>query len=248
MNHFTVDLSGLNALVTGAGADLGWHIADALAAAGARLMTNDLNPDRAAKIATHINTTYGEGQAIKWQADVSNKLLVGPMIEAFRAEIGQLDIVVHAAGVEKHGDLFKLDEWDWRRIMDVNINGAFFVNQLAARVMSDQGGGVIVNIASTAGHPMPKTGSPGYATSKAATIALTKEMATDFAPDGVRINALCPANIAEEGAPDPPAERIPARRWGRPKDVANATLFLCSDAAAFIHGQAIHIDGGESML
>lgn len=243
---FTVKLASKNALVTGAGEGIGREIALALAHAGARVMTNDLNPDRASQTARLINESLGEGRALKWQADVSNKLLAGPMIESFRETFGAIDILVNAAGVEKQGELFNLDEWEWRRIMDVNINGTFFMSQLVGRVMSDQGGGCILNIASTAGHPHPRPASAGYSTSKAAVIAMTKEFSQEFAPDGVRVNALCPANIEGE-TQHPNPMHIPLRRFGSAQEVAQVALFLCSDGAGFITGQAINVDGGESM-
>lgn len=245
MTNFTVDLTGKNALVTGAGEGIGWAIAEALSAAGANLFVNDLNPDRADKIADHL-TAQG-GRAIPWQADVANKLLVGPMIENFRDELGQIDIVVNAAGVEKNSTLIKLDEWDWRRVMDVNLSGTFFVAQLAGRVMADEGGGIIINIASTAGHPLNRPNSAPYVASKAGVIGFTKEAAREFAAYGVRINAVCPANIAGETAEPESLSHIPQGRLGEPREVANVVLFLCSDAASYITGQAIHVDGGESM-
>ncbi len=231
MSNFTVDLTHQRALVTGAGEGLGWAVALALAESGARVFVNDLNPDRADKIAEAIRAAGGEAQG--WQADVSNKLLVGPMIEAMRDAFGGIDIVINAAGVEKHGPLLNLDEWDWRRTMDVNLNGAFFVSQLAARVMADEGGGCIVNIASTAGPTLARPDATAYAASKAGLVGYTKSAAVEFAPLGVRMNAVCPAQLPDEA---------------READVAGAVLFLCSDAARDIIGQALHIDGGASLL
>lgn len=246
MSNFSFDFKGKVALVTGAGEGIGWAIAAALGAAGAQVFANDINPDRAERIADHIKAGGGIAQA--WDADVSNKLMVGPMIEGLRDRFGRIDIVVNAAGVEKRGRLYDLDEWDWRRIMDVNLNGCFFVTQLCGRVMAEEGGGVIVNLASTAGHPHPRPGSPAYASSKAGMIAFTKEMAAEFAPLGVRINALCPANIEGDSPHPSDLSRIPQSRMGRAEEVAGAALFLCSDAASFITGQALHVDGGETMF
>jgi 3-oxoacyl-[acyl-carrier protein] reductase len=244
MSIFSVDLNGKNALVTGAGEGIGWAVAVALAVAGARVFANDLNPDRADKIADFI--TKNGGTALAWEADVANKLLVGPMIEAMRDAFERIDIVVNAAGVEKDSTLIALDEWDWRRVLDVNLNGTFFVSQLAGRVMADEGGGVIVNIASTAGHSLPRANRSGYVASKAGVIGFTKEAAREFAAYNVRINAVCPANIAGDSE-NASLDAIPQGRLGRPEEVASVILFLCSDAASFITGQAIHVDGGESM-
>ncbi len=247
MTNFTVNLAGKAALVTGAGLGIGRAVALALGAAGASVFVADVNPDTTDTVVDLI--VAAGGTASGWQGDVSNKLMVGPMIEAMRDTFEKIDIVVNAAGVEKIGSLIKLDEWDWRRVMDVNLNGTFFVGQLAGRVMADEGGGVIINLASTAGHTLPRANSISYVASKAGVIGLTKEMARELAPYRVRVNAICPANI---DTPDERPERfdtsrIPQGRLGTPEEVANVVLFLCSDAASYITGQAIHIDGGESM-
>lgn len=242
MTNFSVNLSDKNALVTGAGEGVGWAVAVMLAQAGATVFANDLNPDRADKVADYINQQGGSAQS--WQADISNKLLVGPMIEAMRDAVGKIDMVVNAAGVSKRSTLIKLDEWDWRRVLDVNLTGAFFVTQLTGRVMADEGGGVIVNIG---GHALTRRDLAAYEASKAGLIGFTKAAAREFAAHNVRINAVCPANITNESEPDD-LSRVPQGRLGTPEDVARVVLFLCSDAAAYIAGQAIHVDGGGSVV
>ncbi|MBA3870690.1 MAG: SDR family oxidoreductase [Anaerolineae bacterium] len=245
MNSFSVDLSGQSAIVTGAGADVGRAIALTLARAGAAVVVNDLNPDRAEKVTQEIITAGGKATA--WQADASNRFQVGSLIEAARDTYGRIHMVINAAGTFKGGPMPKFDEWDWRRLMEVNLNSAFFVSQLAGRVMADEGGGVIVNIASTAGHPNPLLDSVGYVTSKAGLIGMTKQCAREFAPLGIRVNAVCPGNIADGEMPETPPNNAQAR-YGTPEEIASVVLFLCSDAARFITGQAINVDGGESML
>lgn len=244
---FSVNLSDKTAFITGAGQGVGRAIALALGAAGVAVFAVDLNPDSADTTAEAIIASGG--QATAWTADVANKLLVGPAIEQMRDVYERIDIVVNAAGVEKPSSLIKLDEWDWRRVVDVNLTGTFFVCQLAGRVMKDEGGGVMVNIASTAGHPQPRAESIPYVASKAGVIGFTKACAQEYAPYGIRVNAVCPANIAtEEDAPQPNLTRIPQGRLGQPEEVAAAVLFLCSSGASYITGQAIHVDGGESMV
>ena len=245
MPDFCVSLTVNSALVTGAGAGIGRAAALALAAAGAAVVANDVNPDRADEVVEAITAAGGRGLA--WQADVSNRFQVGSMVEAARDAFGRIDILVNAAGVQRLGPMTTLDEWDWRRLLDVNLTGAFFCSQLIGRVMIDEGiRGVIVNVAATAGHPNPLPEGVGYVASKAGLIGLTKQCAREYAPFGIRVNAVCPGNIAED---DPLIGTGAALgRMGTPEEVANVILFLCSDAASFVTGQAINVDGGESMV
>jgi 3-oxoacyl-[acyl-carrier protein] reductase len=242
---FSVNLSGQAAIVTGAGADTGRAIALALAASGAAVVVNDINPDRADNVTAEI--IAAGGRAIAWQADVANRFQVGSMVEAGRDAFGRIHILINAAGAMKLGAASQLDEWDWRRLLDVNLTGAFFCTQFAGRVMADEGGGVIVNIAAAAGHPNPLPDGVGYVASKSGLVGMTKQIAHEFAPLGIRVNAVCPGNILEYEDPALIPHNAQAR-WGTADDVAGAALFLCSDAARFITGQSINVDGGEGMV
>jgi 3-oxoacyl-[acyl-carrier protein] reductase len=243
---FTVDLTDHTALVTGAGADTGRAIALALAQAGASIILNDINPDRVERTAQEIISAGGK--AFGWQADVTNRFQVGSLVEAGRDHFGRIHILVNAAGGVKLGPLPTLDEWDWRRMLDVNLTGAFFCTQLVGRVMADEGGGVIVNLASTAGHPAPLETGAAYVASKSGLIGLTKQAARELAPSGIRVNAVCPGNILDDTPRGDTAPINAQRRFGSPEEVAAVVLFLCSDAARFITGQAINVDGGEAMV
>jgi 3-oxoacyl-[acyl-carrier protein] reductase len=240
MSAFQVQLSGKTAIVTGSGAGIGAAIAQALAACGAQVVVNDLNPDRADTITAQIQS--GGGQATAVQGDVGNRFQAAALIETARDVYGTVDIWVNAAGIFKPEPLTRIDEWDWRRQIEVNLTGTFFGSQLIGRVMADEGGGIIVNLAS-AWTTLPE--GAGYIASKAGIAALTQQAAREFAPYSVRVNAVAPAYILE---PDMPRSETPPNfmaRMGSPNEVADVVLFLCSDAARFITGQVIVVNGGE---
>ncbi|HYO87642.1 MAG TPA: SDR family oxidoreductase [Candidatus Limnocylindrales bacterium] len=241
---FSVDLRGHAALVTGAGADVGRAAALALAQSGAAVVINDINPDRPDELVALI--TEQGGRALAWQADVANRFQCASMIEAARDAFGRVDILVNAAGVQRIGPMDKVDEWDWRRALDVNLTGAFFCTQLLGRVMAEEGGGVIVNIASTAGDGLTPAEGISYTASKAGLIGLTRQSARELAAYGITVNAVCPGNVAGEFD----SEQTPANAQSRlapPEEIADVVLFLCSNAARFITGQSLRVDGGEAM-
>lgn len=237
MPNFHVDLTGQAAVVTGAGAGIGQAIALALAAAGAQVVCNDLNPDRADDTAERIRAAGG--QAVAFDGDITNRYQVSALIERARDTYGRIALWVNAAGVFKAEPLAKIDEWDWRRQIEVNIVGAFFCVQLMGRVMADEGGGAFVNLLSS--HATLAQGV-GYVTGKAGMAGLTRQAARELAPHNIRVNAVAFAAIPDSDMPNPTHQNA-LGRLGTPQDVANAVLFLCSDAAAFITGQTLHVDG-----
>jgi 3-oxoacyl-[acyl-carrier protein] reductase len=253
----TVQLQDKVALITGAGRGIGRAIALGLAQAGARVAVNDVNPDTAERTAREIVAAGGESAAsAAYVADVANKMAVQTMIIGVVERWGRLDILINNAGVEPKASILALDEYDWDRTMAVNLKGPFLCSQIAGRAMREQGGGVIVNISSIGGHKIPLKDRAAYCASKAGLVGFTRECAREFAAYGIRVNAICPGvietdmNVHLRENPEQMRkwlEDIPQGRLGKPEDVVGLVLFLCSDAATYITGQAIHVDGGKVM-
>lgn len=249
---FSVNLTGKVALVTGAGQGIGKAIAQGFADAGARVAVNDINPQTAALTAGTLS-----GEANVYVADVADAQAVQQMIDKVVADFGRLDFLVNNAGIEPKVSILDMAVDDWRRVLDVNLSAAFYASQAAGRVMRDAGGGVIINVASIAGHNIPLKDRAAYVASKAGMIGFTRECAREFAAYGIRVNAVCPG-VIETGmtahSRANPAqmakwlEDIPMNRLGIPEDVVGLVLFLCSDAARYLTGQAINVDGGKVML
>lgn len=196
------------AIVTGAGKGVGAAIAQALAAAGVRVAVNDLNPDRAERTAVFIREAGG--QAIAVAGDVANKFQCVHIIETTRAAWGQLDILVNNAAIMPQSTLLKLDEWEWNRCLEVNLKGTFFMSQLCGRVMADENqdrGGVILNIASTAGVSTPLENRAAYCASKAGVVGFSRECAREYAGYGLRVHVLVP-DEERPSAPQQIAETI----------------------------------------
>ncbi|HZY41433.1 MAG TPA: SDR family NAD(P)-dependent oxidoreductase [Anaerolineae bacterium] len=242
-------------LVTGAGRGIGKAIALAFAREGAKVAVNDINPGSCEATANEIITLGGEAAAC--HADVANKLAVQAMLIDLEDRWGRVDVLINNAGVEPHKPIVQLDEWDWNRTIDVNLKGAFICSQSVGRMMIKQGGGAIVNIASIAGRAAGLRDRSAYVASKMGLIGFTKECAREFAAHHIRVNVVCPgviitemtAHLRENAAQlQKWLEDIPLGRLGEPDDVTGLVLFLCSDAARYITGQAINVDGGKVML
>ena len=250
-------LDGKVAIVTGAGQGLGEAIAKTLAAAGARVAVNDLNPDRAQRVVWAIEAN-GD-QAIPIVADISNKFQCVHLVETTRAEWGRVDILVNNAGIEPVSSILKMDEWDWDRCIDVNLKGTFLMSQLCGRVMADENGkdgGAIVNISSIAGVETPLLHRAAYCASKAGIVGFARECAREFAQYGIRVNTVVPGVFAtpmtEKARQNPEMmakwkREIPMERLGDPDEVAQTVLFLCSDASSYMTGSTITVDGGKVM-
>jgi NAD(P)-dependent dehydrogenase (short-subunit alcohol dehydrogenase family) len=256
------DLVGQVALVTGAGQGNGRAIALRLARGGADVAVNDLRPDTAEQVAAEIRS-LGR-RAIAVAADVREVAQIEAMVRRTAADLGRLDILVNNAGLIRPNPLGSVTEADWDLTFAVNARGLFFCLQAASRVMVEQGGGVIVNIASVAGRGNAGLSfSPPYAASKAAVISLTQQTARALAGRNVRVNAICPGlidtafnwrleeeiGVKQRGLPygellKQRIAAVPMGRIGQPEDVADAVAFLASPRASYITGQSLNVDGG----
>ena len=246
------DLTGKKAFVTGASRGIGRIIAVALAAAGADVAIAARSQDGLAETARQV-TELGR-KAFVFPLDVTRQDDVTATVQEAIRLLGQLDIVVNNAG----GMNFMVPFLDmrvsgWEKIMRLNLDSTIYVCQAAGPHMRERGRGSVINVASVAG----LSGAPGlipYAASKAAVISVTKTLAVEWAPAGIRVNALCPGWTATDlnrnlwDGPDggrSTVANIPMGRWGRPEEMAGPAVFLASDASSYMTGQVLVVDGGQ---
>jgi len=238
------------ALVTGAGQGFGLGIAECFAREGARLALVDIQADKAAAVAA------GLPGSLALAADVSSAADVNATIERTVARFGRIDIVVNNAGIShRNRPMLEVDEAEFDRIFAVNVKSIYLYAQAAIPHMRRQGGGVILNIGSTAGI-RPRPGLAWYNASKGAVNLLSKSMAVELAPDRIRVNAIAPvagetpllATFMGEDTPEKRAAFKATIPWGRlstPHDIGNAAVFLCSDEAEMVTGDVLQVDGGR---
>ena len=228
-------------LVTGAGHGIGRAVAERFAREGARVVVNDLNPGRAAEAA---RATGG----IAIAADVSSSAQVDALFDRVLAECGAIDVLVNNAGdIHAARHFLEGDEAWWDHLLDVNLKGAFLCSRRAAHAMAARGRGVILHM-SSGGATRAHRGNVAYDASKGGIEAMTRAMALDLAPYGIRVNAIVPGlirtyEISDEAA----AERgkvVPMGRLGDPEDLAGPTVFLASEDARYITGACLAVDGG----
>jgi 3-oxoacyl-[acyl-carrier protein] reductase len=236
------------ALVTGSGSGIGRAIAVLLAEAGANVVINDVTQKDVDGSVQEIKT-LGR-RAFPVVADVSLQNDVRKMFEQTTAEFGKIDILVNNAGITSDGFLMNMAEFQWDRVLDVNLKGVFNCCQFCARIMSEHRYGKIVNIASASAQ-MGNVGQVNYAASKGGVISLTKTLAKELAQFNINVNCVAPGFIETpmtEKVPDKVKDQligqIPLRRAGTPEDVAQAVCFLASDQAAYITGQVLSCNGG----
>jgi 3-oxoacyl-[acyl-carrier protein] reductase len=243
------ELDGRIALVTGGSRGIGAAICTELGAAGATVAVNYVRDEAAATAVCDAVRSAG-GRAEPVQGDVSAAEGAAALVGHVESEIGPIDILVNNAGITRDDLIMRLSDEDWRTVIDTNLGGAFFACRALSRPMLKRRAGAIVNISSIVG-VHGNAGQTNYAASKAGLIGLTKSLAKELGGRGIRVNAIAPGYIATEltdALPDEARDAIlgntPLGRLGEPADVARAVRFLCSDAAAFITGDVLAVDGG----
>jgi gluconate 5-dehydrogenase len=246
----TFRLDGRLALVTGSSAGIGLALARGLAQAGARVVLNGRDATRLAAAAQQLQ---GEGlAAVAHGFDVTDRAAVDAAVETIESAVGPIDILVNNAGMQRRAPFAEFPAADWDALMRTNVDSLFHVGQAVARRMIPRRRGRIINICSV----QSELGRPNiapYAASKGAVKMLTKGMAIDLGPHGITVNGLGPgyfkteltqALVADETFSAWLTNRTPSRRWGEVQELAPAAVFLASDAAAFVNGHILYVDGG----
>lgn len=236
------------AIITGAASGIGASTAEIFAREGAKVVVADFDQENGEKVAEQLKKVGAEAFFFKVNvADVENvQKLMDKTLEVFQ----RIDILVNNAGITADGWLVKMTEEAWDRVIDVNLKGVFNCSKLAAKIMMDQGKGVILNATSVVGL-YGNMGQTNYAASKFGVIGLTKTWAKELAPRGIRVNAVAPGytmtsmmDTVPEKLLESLKEKTPLKRLGQPEDIAYAYLYLASDEAAYVNGEILSVDGG----
>lgn len=253
------------AVVTGGAQGLGEAIAERLAREGAHVAVGDVNAEGAKSVAERIAGAYGV-KTVGFRMDVTDEKEVAECFDLVEKNLGEIDLLIANAGVLISGEVTGLSVADWRKVIDVNLTGYFICAQAAARLMVPRRRGCIIQINSKSG----KKGSfrnSAYASSKFGGIGLTQSLALELAPYGIRVNAVCPGNLLDsplwvdslyeqyakrfnltvEQVRQKYLDQVPLGRGCTYDDVANVVVFLASDEASYMTGQAINVTGGQEM-
>jgi len=240
------------AVVTGGAQGIGRAICERLADEGAKVMIADVQEEVAKKTAEEIAAAKGVETSFM-KVDVSSPAETEDMIKKTVEKFGKIDILINNAGITRDNLLIRMSEDEWDKVIDINLKSVFNCSKCAAKVMMKQRSGRIVNIASVVGL-MGNAGQANYSASKGGVIALTKTLARELASRNINVNAIAPGFIKTamtDKLPDDAKKKltdlIPLSRLGEPRDVANATLFLCSEESSYITGEVISVNGGMYM-
>ncbi len=244
-----MDFADKVVLVTGAASGMGAATAREFSAAGARVLIVDRNAELAVQVASDISA---DPPLI---GDISDSAFCKQAVATAVERYGRLDILINAAGIIVRADGPGTTDEQWQRVMNVNVNGVFYMSRAAVEIMQGQGAGAIVNFGSIWGE-VGAAGVMAYCASKGAVHQITRAMALDHAKDGIRINAVCPGEVntpmltSERSAPVTPemmqalADSVPMGRLAAPVEIARVVLFLSSDAASYMTGAMVNVDAG----
>lgn len=250
---------GRTAIVTGGALGIGWGIAARFAEAGAHVAIADIDEGAAQDAAKAI--AIGEGKVIALRCDVADEASIKRTLQQTVSQLGRVDVLVNNAGIYPFAPALQMTAADWDRVLAVNLRGLFiFCREFANQVVQQGGGGVIVNIGSIDSLHPSSPGLAAYDASKGGVLMLTRSLALEMAVNGIRVNMIAPGGITTEGTQKnlggltaQQAEemkrqflsRVPLGRWGDPDDIATATLFVASDAASYMTGSCVVVDGGR---
>ncbi|GAA0894672.1 gluconate 5-dehydrogenase [Fulvivirga kasyanovii] len=245
------DLTNKIALVTGGTHGLGMAMAEGLASAGAELVISSTTPE---KLGNALNHYRSKGyKATGYLFDITDEKLASDQVEDIEKEVGPIDILVNNAGIIKRELAVDMAIADFRRVIDVDLVGAFIMSQLVGSRMIARGGGKIINICSMMSE-LGRNSVSAYAAAKGGLKMLTRNLATEWAKYNIQVNGIGPGYFATsqtepirvDGHPfnDFIINRTPAGRWGDPSDLAGTAIFLASEASNFVNGQIIYVDGG----
>jgi len=246
--RISTDLTDQIAIVTGAAQGLGREIAVSLAGAGAKVACVDVNAETLAETVAQITAQGGAAEAIP--CDVTDSQRVGEVVKQVTEQWGGLQILVNNAGITRDNVIMRMKDEQWDAVLAINLRGTFLFTRAAAKPMMKGRRGRIINIASVSGL-MGNPGQANYSASKAGVIGLTRTVARELAGRNITVNAVAPGFIATEMTAALGEEilaevrkQIPLGRLGQPQEVADAVLFLASEAAGFITGHVLTVDGG----
>ncbi|OUS30752.1 3-oxoacyl-ACP reductase [Thalassotalea sp. 42_200_T64] len=242
-------LAGKTALVTGASRGIGKAIAEQLVSQGATVIGTATSESGADNISAYLGDN-GKGYAL----NVTDNDSIAALFQAIKADFGGVDILVNNAGITRDNLMMRMKDAEWDDIINTNLNSLFKISKAVMRPMMKQRHGRIINIGSVVGS-MGNAGQVNYATSKAGLLGFTKSLAKEVASRGITVNAIAPGFIDTDMTKDLSDEQkqaifsqVPANRLGRPEEIAATVAFLASDAAAYINGETIHVNGGMYMV
>lgn len=244
------NLSGKTALITGSESGIGFALAEGLAGAGAKIILNGLSPEKLSDAEARLKEQDASVSILAFDVSLTDE--VNQAINSYSGTEGNIDILINNAGINIRGDFVDFDEKDWRKVMDVNINGAMIVSQAVAPQMMKNKAGKIINICSLHSE-LGRASVVPYAVSKGGLKMLTKALCAEWGKYNIQVNGIGPGYIETEMTQSlwtNPAfnewihDRIPASRWGKPRELIGAAVFLSSEASNYVNGHILNVDGG----